>query len=41
MDSSDLIYIDWNLFSIRINPELNPNILLDNFRIQCLAIINT
>lgn len=31
MNSNDLIYIDWNLFSILRNPELKPHILLDNF----------
>lgn len=31
MNSKDLIYIDWNLFSILKKPELSPHILLDNF----------
>ncbi|MDP2722614.1 MAG: hypothetical protein Q8O72_07650, partial [Bacteroidales bacterium] len=29
--SEELIYIDWNLFSILKKPELSPHILLDNF----------
>lgn len=31
MKTSDLIYIDWNLFSIIRKPELEPHILLENF----------
>lgn len=31
MRTEDLIYIDWNLFSILKKPELSPHILLDNF----------
>lgn len=31
MRPEDLIYLDWNLFSILKKPELSPHILLDNF----------
>ncbi len=31
MKANDLIYIDWNLFSILKKPELKPHVLLDNF----------
>ena len=31
MNSNELVYIDWNLFSILRKPELKPHILLDNF----------
>ena len=31
MNTNDLIYIDWNLFSILKNPILKPHVLLDSF----------
>ena len=31
METKDLIYIDWNLFSILKEPKLEPHIILDKF----------